>query len=53
MDKVKLTMVIEKDLVDAAKSAAARQRISLTHLVRQYLMSLLEEMSDEGIKRSR
>jgi hypothetical protein len=48
MKKVKLTMVLENDIVDAARRVSDSRRISLTHLVREFFMSLKDKEKANG-----
>lgn len=39
-DKVKLTFLMDSDLVDKAKRVAASKRVTVTHLIREFLLGL-------------
>jgi hypothetical protein len=55
VDKAKqnLTLVIEEDLLRAARKVALDQRTSVNQLVREYLAELAEEPSRRRLARAR
>ena len=55
MDKAKqnVTLVVEEDLLLAARKIALDQRTSVNQLVREYLAALVEEPSRRRIARAR
>jgi hypothetical protein len=55
VDKIKqnLTLVIEEDLLLAARKIALDQRTSVNQLVRDYLAALVEEPSRRRLARAR
>ena len=48
-----LTLVVDGDLLIAAKKVALDRRTSVNQLVREYLENLVEEHSRRGVARSR
>jgi hypothetical protein len=48
-----LTLVVEEDLLVAARKVARDRRTSLNQLVREYLAALVEEHSRKGLVRAR
>ncbi len=55
MDKAKqnVTLVVEEDLLLAARKVALDQRTSVNQLVREYLMTLVAESGRKRIARAR
>jgi len=55
MEKLKqnLTLVVEEDLLLAARKVALDQRTSVNQLVREYLAALVEEPSRRRLARAR
>ena len=55
MDKTRqnVTLVVEEDLLLAARKVALDQRTSVNQLVREYLMALVEEPSRRRLARAR
>ena len=55
MEKVKqnVTLVVEEDLLLAARKVALDQRTSVNQLVREYLVALVEEPGQRRLARSR
>lgn len=55
MEKAKqnVTLVVEKDLLLAARKIALGQRTSVNQLVREYLTALVEEPSRRRLARAR
>ena len=51
--KQNLTLVVEEDLLLAARKVALEQRTSVNQLVRDYLAALVEEPGRRRIARSR
>ena len=49
----KVTLVVEEDLLLAARRVALDQRTSVNRLVRQYLAALVEEPSRRRLARAR
>jgi hypothetical protein len=55
MDKAKqnVTLVVEEDLLLAARKVALDQRTSVNQLVREYLVTLIEQPSRRRLARAR
>ena len=51
--KQNITLVVEEDLLLAARKVALEQRTSVNQLVREYLAALVEEPSRRRIARAR
>jgi hypothetical protein len=51
--KTNLTLVIEEDLLLAARKVALEQRTSVNQMVRNYLIGLVEEPSRRRLSRAR
>jgi hypothetical protein len=51
--KQNVTLVVEEDLLLAARKVALDQRTSVNQLVREYLLSLVEEASRRRLARAR
>lgn len=52
-EKQNVTLVVEKELLLAARKVALEQRTSVTQLVREYLAAVVEEPSRRRIARAR
>jgi hypothetical protein len=52
-EKQNVTLVVEKELLLAARKVALEQRTSVAQLVRDYLASVVEEPSHRRIARAR
>lgn len=52
-DKQNVTLVVEKELLLAARKVALEQRTSVAQLVREYLATVVEESSRRRVARAR